>query len=132
MEIPLSGRIILHFIAIFTLFFVCFCFCHSMAYVRKFIKNYFLSLHAENTAEKKSPEFLKGLQDQEVIEGNEVKFRCKLSGYPQPRVIWYKDGKKIKNSEQYRIGEFSIIYLFKCSRKQPDIHCHFYLPIYEQ
>ena len=64
--------------------------------------DYFSSHHADNSsADKKAPEYLKGLQDQEVIEGKEVNFRCKLSGYPQPRVLWYKDGKKLKNSDKY-------------------------------
>ena len=77
-----------------------------MSHIKKFIKDYFSSRHVDNSsAEKKAPEYLKGLQDQEAIEGNEVSFRCKLSGYPQPRVIWYKDGKKLKNCERHKIGK---------------------------
>ena len=80
--------------------------CNAMSYIKKFITDYFSSPYADNSsADKRAPEYLKELQDQEVIEGNEVNFRCKLSGYPQPRVIWYKDGKKLKNSDKYKIGE---------------------------
>ncbi len=80
---------------------------YTMTQIKKFLKNYFLtSSRAENpSAEKKAPEYLKGLQDQEVTEGSEVHFRCKLNGYPQPRVTWYKDGKKLKNSDKYRMGK---------------------------
>lgn len=59
----------------------------------------------ENKGEKKAPEFLKSLQDIEVNTGSKVKFRVKLKGYPQPRVTWYKDGKRVKNTEQYKIGK---------------------------
>ena len=77
-----------------------------MSHIKRFIKDYFSSPHVDNSsAERKAPEYLKGLQDQEVTEGHEVSFRCKLSGYPQPRVIWYKDGKKLKNSDKYKIGK---------------------------
>ena len=88
---------------------------NAMSHIKKFIKDYFSSRHVDNSsAEKKAPEYLKGLQDQEVIEGNEVSFRCKLSGYPQPRVIWYKDGKKLKNCGQHKIGKkLRFISLFK-------------------
>nr|KAG5713505.1 hypothetical protein BaRGS_025053 [Batillaria attramentaria] len=47
----------------------------------------------ENKQELKKPEFLKELKDVEVLEGQSVKFRCKVKGYPQPRINWYKDGR---------------------------------------
>ncbi len=79
-----------------------------MARIKKFFKCNFLSPHADNSSEKKAPQFLKGLQDQETTEHNEVSFRVKLSGYPQPRVVWYKDGKRLKNNEdKYRMGELT-------------------------
>ena len=85
---------------------------NAMSHIKKFIKDYFSSRHVDNSsAEKKAPEYLKGLQDQEVIEGNEVSFRCKLSGYPQPRVIWYKDGKKLKNCGQHKIGKKQVYFI---------------------
>ncbi|ESP01887.1 hypothetical protein LOTGIDRAFT_58595, partial [Lottia gigantea] len=52
------------------------------------------------------PEFLKGIQDVEVNEGQSVKFRCKVKGYPQPRVTWHKDGKHMKNPGNARIEKF--------------------------
>ena len=59
----------------------------------------------ENKQELKKPEFLKELKDVEVFEGQNVKFRCKVKGYPQPRINWYKDGNLLKGSKTCRIGE---------------------------
>ncbi len=62
----------------------------------------------DNPSDKVCPEFLKELQDVEVMEGKSARFRCKLRGYPQPRVLWYKDGKRMRDSEEYRIGEICL------------------------
>ena len=56
-----------------------------------------------------TPEFLKSLSDKQVSPGRNVKFRCKIRGYPQPRIIWKKDGKRIVQSQEqlkYIIGKF--------------------------
>lgn len=60
---------------------------------------------SDNKQELKKPEFIKDIKDVEVKEGQSVKFRCKVKGYPQPRVIWYKDGKLLKNSKFCRLGK---------------------------
>ncbi|XP_060078348.1 titin-like [Ylistrum balloti] len=60
----------------------------------------------KNTQELKAPEFLKGIQDVEVIEGQAVKFRCKVKGYPQPRVVWYKDGQRLKSDSNYKLEKY--------------------------
>ncbi|KAK6166404.1 hypothetical protein SNE40_023104 [Patella caerulea] len=67
---------------------------------------YFIVTVKGNKQELKKPEFLKGLQDVEVQEGQSVKFRCKVKGYPQPRVTWHKDGKHFKNPRNARIEKF--------------------------
>ncbi|CAH1789793.1 unnamed protein product [Owenia fusiformis] len=56
-----------------------------------------------NPLELKVPEFIKPIEDIEIIEGQTAKFRCKLKGYPIPRVLWYKDGKRIQDSLEQRI-----------------------------
>ncbi|CAL1533487.1 unnamed protein product [Lymnaea stagnalis] len=60
----------------------------------------------DNKQELKKPEFLKGLKDVDVTEGQSVKFRVKVKGYPQPRISWYKDGNLLKNSKACRIEKF--------------------------
>ena len=59
---------------------------------------------ADNKLELKKPEFLKELKDVEVLEGQSVKFRCKVKGYPQPRINWYKDGNLLRSNRSCRIG----------------------------
>lgn len=44
----------------------------------------------------------------EVTEGHSVRFRCKVKGYPQPRISWYKDGILLKNSKSCRIGWYKL------------------------
>ena len=63
---------------------------------------------ADNNQEMKKPEFLKEIEDQEVKEGQHVKFRAKVKGYPLPRVVWYKDGNLLKNSSNYKIGKILV------------------------
>jgi len=55
--------------------------------------------------ELKAPEFLRTLADVEVTEGQSVKFRCKVKGYPQPRVVWYKDGQLLMTQLNYKLGK---------------------------
>ncbi|XP_052719615.1 uncharacterized protein LOC128191529 isoform X6 [Crassostrea angulata] len=59
-----------------------------------------------NNQEMKKPEFLKEIEDQEVKEGQHVKFRAKVKGYPLPRVVWYKDGHLLKNGTNYKMEKF--------------------------
>ncbi|GFS11218.1 myosin light chain kinase, smooth muscle, partial [Elysia marginata] len=60
----------------------------------------------DNKQDLKKPEFLKGLKDVEVTEGESVKFRVKVKGYPQPRVTWFKDGQLLRPSRSCRIEKF--------------------------
>ncbi|XP_013412510.1 titin [Lingula anatina] len=57
----------------------------------------------DNPMDKSKPEFLKQPASVEVIEGQSAKLRCKVKGYPPPRVLWFKDGKKIYSSEECTI-----------------------------
>ena len=75
----------------------------------------------ENKNEKRAPEFLKGLPNIECNEGDKVQFRCKVTGYPQPLMLWYKDGKRIKKTDDIRMGKdnnnplVTTIFVFKSS-----------------
>lgn len=62
--------------------------------------------------DQKAPLFLKELVNTEVLEGETVKFRCKVRAYPPPRVMWYKDGKRLDNGGDYRIGRDILLNLF--------------------
>ena len=65
----------------------------------------YISLFSANSLEQNPPDFVKGLDDVEVVEGQSVKFRVKVRGYPTPRVLWFKEGKRIKNCAETRIGK---------------------------
>ncbi|XP_062908318.1 myosin light chain kinase, smooth muscle-like isoform X1 [Mobula hypostoma] len=49
------------------------------------------------------PYFSKTFEDIEVIESSAARFDCKIEGYPDPEVIWYKDEQPIKESRHYQI-----------------------------
>ena len=39
-----------------------------------------------------------------VKEGHHITFVCRVGGYPQPRLVFYKDEKRIRPNENIRIG----------------------------
>uniref|UniRef100_A0A8C3S6N2 Ig-like domain-containing protein n=1 Tax=Chelydra serpentina TaxID=8475 RepID=A0A8C3S6N2_CHESE len=41
------------------------------------------------------------LKNYRIFEGMAVTFHCKMTGYPLPKIAWYKDGKRIKHGEHY-------------------------------
>ena len=83
----------------------------------KYIVDLFTSdIVTDNKSVTAAPEFLKPIQDVELMEKMSVTFRCKLQGYPQPRVLWYKDGKVLRNNEHVRIrksGDICILTICK-------------------
>lgn len=60
------------------------------------------------------PELLRPLEDITAVEGKNVRFRCKIAGFPQPQVTWYKDGRKIKSTDSKRIGIVAYLVSFLC------------------
>ena len=44
-----------------------------------------------------------------VKEGHHITFVCRVGGYPQPRLVFYKDEKRIRPNENIRIGRNSIM-----------------------
>ncbi|XP_035302232.1 titin isoform X4 [Cricetulus griseus] len=43
------------------------------------------------------------LKNYRILEGMGVTFHCKMSGYPLPKIAWYKDGKRIRHGERYQM-----------------------------
>ncbi|NWS69843.1 TITIN protein, partial [Crotophaga sulcirostris] len=43
------------------------------------------------------------LKNYRTFEGTGVTFHCKMTGYPLPKIAWYKDGKRIRHGERYRM-----------------------------
>ncbi|KAM9380329.1 myosin light chain kinase, smooth muscle isoform 1-T1 [Phaethornis superciliosus] len=60
----------------------------------------------EEVAEEKphvKPYFTKKMLDMEVVEGSAARFDCKIEGYPDPEVMWYKDDQPVKESRHFQI-----------------------------
>ncbi|KAF7214262.1 myosin light chain kinase [Nothobranchius furzeri] len=65
--------------------------------------NQFLEcLEYEQKVESK-PSFSKVIKDVEVVEGSAARFDCKIEGYPDPEVVWYKDEQPIKETRHFQI-----------------------------
>ncbi|XP_075996672.1 myosin light chain kinase, smooth muscle [Genypterus blacodes] len=65
--------------------------------------NQFLEcLEYEQRAESK-PSFSALIKDVEVVEGSAARFDCKIEGYPDPEVVWYKDDLPIKETRHFQI-----------------------------
>ncbi|XP_056315650.1 myosin light chain kinase, smooth muscle isoform X1 [Danio aesculapii] len=50
-----------------------------------------------------APSFASVIQDVEVVEGSAARFDCKIEGYPDPEVVWYKDDQPIKETRHFQI-----------------------------
>uniref|UniRef100_A0A674JT00 Ig-like domain-containing protein n=1 Tax=Terrapene triunguis TaxID=2587831 RepID=A0A674JT00_9SAUR len=46
-----------------------------------------------------------------VLEGETARFRCRVTGYPQPKVNWYLNGQLIRKSKRFRLRYDGIYYL---------------------
>ncbi|KAM7017100.1 myosin light chain kinase, smooth muscle isoform 2-T2 [Passerculus sandwichensis] len=49
------------------------------------------------------PYFTKKILDLEVVEGSAARFDCKIEGYPDPEVMWFKDDQPVKESRHFQI-----------------------------
>ncbi|XP_031438230.2 myosin light chain kinase, smooth muscle [Clupea harengus] len=49
------------------------------------------------------PTFNNVIRDVEVVEGSAARFDCKIEGYPDPDVVWYKDDHPIKETRHFQI-----------------------------
>ncbi|XP_077175698.1 titin isoform X6 [Paroedura picta] len=43
------------------------------------------------------------LKNYRIFEGSGVTFHCKMTGYPLPKIAWYKDGKRIRHGDHYHM-----------------------------
>ncbi|XP_030236772.1 myosin light chain kinase, smooth muscle [Gadus morhua] len=49
------------------------------------------------------PTFSSVMKDVEVVEGSAARFHCKIDGYPDPEVVWYKDDQPIRETRHFQI-----------------------------
>lgn len=62
---------------------------------------YFLDIFTE-------PSFITKLSDRSIFDGDQLKLSVQIKGDPEPKVEWYKDGRRIQSSDvvdlKYRNG----------------------------
>ncbi|KAK2840469.1 hypothetical protein Q5P01_014209 [Channa striata] len=66
---------------------------------------------AEEETEKIKPEIVLLPEPARVLEGDIARFRCRVTGYPAPKVNWYLNGQLIRKSKRYRLRYDGIYYL---------------------
>uniref|UniRef100_A0A3B4TIL8 Ig-like domain-containing protein n=1 Tax=Seriola dumerili TaxID=41447 RepID=A0A3B4TIL8_SERDU len=66
---------------------------------------------AEEETEKLKPEIVLLPEPVSVMEGDIARFRCRVTGYPAPKVNWYLNGQLIRKSKRYRLRYDGIYYM---------------------
>ncbi|CDQ62005.1 unnamed protein product [Oncorhynchus mykiss] len=62
-------------------------------------------------SEKSKPEIVLLPEPARVLEGDIARFRCRVIGYPTPKVNWYLNGQLIRKSKRMRLRYDGIYYL---------------------
>uniref|UniRef100_A0A665VF77 Ig-like domain-containing protein n=1 Tax=Echeneis naucrates TaxID=173247 RepID=A0A665VF77_ECHNA len=52
--------------------------------------------------EKGPPKILQELKDVVLVEGSAAKLECRVSAFPDPFIVWYKNGKELNDGPKYR------------------------------
>ncbi|KAG5852575.1 hypothetical protein ANANG_G00063900 [Anguilla anguilla] len=65
----------------------------------------------EETYEKTKPDIVLLPEPARVLEGQTARFRCRVTGYPVPKVNWYLNGQLIRKSKRFRLRYDGIYYL---------------------
>ncbi|KAM4626561.1 striated muscle preferentially expressed protein kinase-like [Discoglossus pictus] len=56
------------------------------------------------------PDFLRPLQDLDVVESREVQLECQVTGMPYPTITWYHNGQKIQSTDDCRMTQYKDIH----------------------
>ncbi len=71
-----------------------------------------LNVYPNNRHETRNmPIFLELLKDININVGQDVCFKCKVSGIPQPDVKWFKNGNPIVENNKIKVGIYKKIKL---------------------
>ncbi|RXN00523.1 Titin [Acipenser ruthenus] len=65
----------------------------------------------DEISEKSKPEIVLLPDSARVLEGETARYRCRVTGYPQPKVNWYLNGQLIRKSKRFRLRYDGIYYL---------------------
>ncbi|KAI1899222.1 hypothetical protein AGOR_G00059580 [Albula goreensis] len=67
------------------------------------LANQILETLEDEDRPQSKPSFSSVIKDVEVVEGSAARFDCKIEGYPDPEVVWYKDDQPIKETRHFQI-----------------------------
>ncbi|XP_069588875.1 striated muscle preferentially expressed protein kinase isoform X1 [Ranitomeya imitator] len=56
------------------------------------------------------PDFLRPLQDLDVVESREVQLECQVTGLPYPTITWYHNGRKIQSTDDCKMTQYKDIH----------------------
>ncbi|XP_073401555.1 striated muscle preferentially expressed protein kinase isoform X4 [Dendrobates tinctorius] len=56
------------------------------------------------------PDFLRPLQDLDVVESREVQLECQVTGLPYPTITWYHNGQKIQSTDDCKMTQYKDIH----------------------
>lgn len=77
-----------------------------MAQIRHLITHMFLMMtmprSRKELRETGPPKFLQELKDVVLLEGSAAKLECRVSAFPDPFIVWSKDGAELKDGPKYR------------------------------
>ncbi|KAG5283757.1 hypothetical protein AALO_G00045780, partial [Alosa alosa] len=65
----------------------------------------------DDYSEKTKPDIVLLPEPARVLEGETARFRCRVTGYPTPKVNWYINGQLIRKSKRFRLRYDGIYYL---------------------
>nr|XP_023685183.1 titin-like isoform X1 [Paramormyrops kingsleyae]XP_023685184.1 titin-like isoform X1 [Paramormyrops kingsleyae] len=68
----------------------------------------------DEVSEKAKPEIVLLPEPAVVLEGDTARFRCRVTGYPVPKVNWYLNKQLIRKSKRFRL-RYDGIYYFEIS-----------------
>ncbi|KAF7659178.1 hypothetical protein LDENG_00002630, partial [Lucifuga dentata] len=70
-----------------------------------------VGVSVDEETEKTKPEIVLLPEPARVLEGDIARFRCRVTGYPTPKVNWYLNSQLIRKSKRYRLRYDGIYYL---------------------
>ncbi|XP_060092584.1 alpha-protein kinase 2 [Heteronotia binoei] len=87
-----------------------------------------MMLTSDSSTEKSSPYFLSRLSSKSVPENGDVTFTCKITGNPKPKITWCRNGRDIKELEDFSSYEITddnsvhTLHLFGCAEEQAGVY----------
>lgn len=75
-----------------------------MMFIMTLTGSYICTTNAENNPTSQKPKFIAVPRNQVVEDGESFKIEAIVTGTPEPEVRWYKNNRRIYNSEKFSIS----------------------------